>query len=215
MTKGKPAGLTPMNAKLHEQNNQTKVAPIVQVDGMAQRLRAARMKASLSISDLHKKTGISRTAIHGYESGKTKPGAKEIIQLSEVFGETPNWLLCGTEEPLKKRTGLSSLASMKEAPHVVLGLLMVLAPTVFAILNEDELASILTLIDSMIEGKNPKLHRYLTESMATIVGIVGDGSTEKMAAFSKLAQDPSALAEIQEKMAKIASELGLNQSIAE
>jgi transcriptional regulator with XRE-family HTH domain len=77
-------------------------------DGIGERIRSARearqwtqaiLANRTKINDLNKE-GISRTVLVGYESGKTKPGARELRLLSETLHVTPNWLLYGTEKPL-------------------------------------------------------------------------------------------------------------------
>lgn len=84
-------------------------------DGIGDRIRSSRegrqwtqavLANRTKINDPNKE-GISRTVLVGYESGKTKPGARELRLLSETLQATPNWLLYGIEKPL--RASLPSL----------------------------------------------------------------------------------------------------------
>jgi transcriptional regulator with XRE-family HTH domain len=72
-------------------------------DGIGERLRTVREKHGLSQTLFHQRTkdrdpegkGISRTVLIGYETGKFKPGARELRILCEAFSLTPEWLLLG------------------------------------------------------------------------------------------------------------------------
>lgn len=74
-------------------------------DGIAGRLRALRERYKLSQTQFHQRTkeadpegkGISRTVLIGYESGKFKPGARELRILCAAFNVGPGWLLLGSD----------------------------------------------------------------------------------------------------------------------
>lgn len=72
--------------------------------------------------------GISRTVLVGYETGKTKPGAREIRLLSDALNITPNWLLLGNS--VSTRALLPSLAFVNKgnelAKAIRIGLAMML-----------------------------------------------------------------------------------------
>lgn len=84
-------------------------------DGIGERVKTAREGRQWTQAILSTRTkladpngeGISRTVLVGYESGKYKPGARELRLLAEALHVTPNWLLYGTEKPL--RASLPSL----------------------------------------------------------------------------------------------------------
>ena len=73
-------------------------------DGIGGRIRAAREAKGYSqthLSDYTKEVdaarkGIHRTVLVGYESGQTRPGAREIRILCEALSVTPNWLIYGS-----------------------------------------------------------------------------------------------------------------------
>jgi len=62
---------------------------------IGERIRELRVNQRLAISDVVTKTGLSRGSISMIENGKNDPSAKAIIQLSELFGVTADWLLTG------------------------------------------------------------------------------------------------------------------------
>jgi transcriptional regulator with XRE-family HTH domain len=111
MTKGVPVGSTeemaPMSKeKTDDKSNAAPRRPVPE-DGIGQRIKEAREARDWTQSVVSVRTklidpneeGISRTVLVGYESGKTKPGAREIRLLAEVLRVTPNWLLYGAEKP--------------------------------------------------------------------------------------------------------------------
>jgi len=83
-------------------------------DGIAGRIRIVREQAGLSQTQFHQRTkehdpegkGISRTVLIGYESGKFKPGARELRVLCAAFKLSPAWLLLGEDGPPEDYEGL-------------------------------------------------------------------------------------------------------------
>jgi transcriptional regulator with XRE-family HTH domain len=74
-----------------------KASPVL--DEFASTLVQGRMSLGITQNELHKRTGLSREAIKGYESGRNKPGAKELKLLCEALQISPNQLLFGSEQP--------------------------------------------------------------------------------------------------------------------
>lgn len=57
--------------------------------------------------------GISRTTLVGYESGDSKPGARELRLLCETLTVTPNYVLFGSESPFEASyPGLEALRNV-------------------------------------------------------------------------------------------------------
>lgn len=75
----------------------------------AAEVTAARQRASMSVTDLHRATGISRNVIQGYEAGKFAPGAWELKRLCDVLRVTPNKLIYGTDKPFETNSRLRRL----------------------------------------------------------------------------------------------------------
>jgi transcriptional regulator with XRE-family HTH domain len=73
--------------------------------GIGDRIRAAREARGLSQTALAARTqmadatgkGVGRTVLFGYESGKFRPGAREIRLICQALSITPNWLILGDE----------------------------------------------------------------------------------------------------------------------
>ena len=59
----------------------------------SKRLKELRIEKGMSQMDLAKATGISQSAIAKWELDKTEPTASALIKLSEMFGETVQYLL--------------------------------------------------------------------------------------------------------------------------
>ncbi|WP_225719889.1 helix-turn-helix domain-containing protein [Leptospira interrogans] len=66
---------------------------------LLERLRLAREQAGLSQEQVSKLLKVSRPAITDIESGKRKVSTDELIQLSDVYDVSINWLL-GKDEKL-------------------------------------------------------------------------------------------------------------------
>jgi transcriptional regulator with XRE-family HTH domain len=175
-------------------------------DGLALRIRQARERKNLSLSDIHKSTGISRTSLHDYESGRTKPGARELLLLAEVLEATPNWLLCGTEEPFKKREGLASLIKLRNSPLMLMVSMLVL-PVVMQSLSEDELEALLTLISSMIEAKDKSTYRHISATVEVFAELIGTGSPAELSGWTERSKNPEFIAEMKKKIAARVEEM--------
>lgn len=74
---------------------------------LAQRLRAARQALNPSVTqrDVAKRLELSPSAINLWESGKTEPGAPELVELSRWYQVSTDWLL-GVEsgKPVHQQT---------------------------------------------------------------------------------------------------------------
>ena len=66
---------------------------------LASELINARMERGLSQAALAEQSGISRSAIKAYETGRNMPGSRELRALCTTLHTTPNKLLFGTEAP--------------------------------------------------------------------------------------------------------------------
>lgn len=75
---------------------------------LAQRLREAREYVGLSQEEVATALGVSRPAITHIEAGTRKVDALELDKLSQLYGQTVQYLLTG--ESLKSDTRLAFLA---------------------------------------------------------------------------------------------------------
>ncbi len=135
-------------------------------DSLAVELRQAREHKALTLSDLNRLTGISRTSLHGYESGRSKPGAKELLKLCQVLEVTPNRLLLGTDDLSVKAGGvLVALVRMaREQPTQALAFSAFFLPWVGVILSRlghEPLIALSTLIDEILKSRDLATYKHL------------------------------------------------------
>ncbi len=69
--------------------------------GFASALIKARTDKGMTQAQLSELSGVSRSAIKGYETGRNMPGARELRWLCRTLEISPNLLLFGTETPFK------------------------------------------------------------------------------------------------------------------
>ena len=62
-----------------------------------QRLYLLRKEKDYSMAELAKLIGCSSSLISDYENGKKEPGLTNILKLSQILGESTDYL-CGTTE---------------------------------------------------------------------------------------------------------------------
>ena len=60
------------------------------------RLAALIEEHSMSLADLGRKIGVSRSGVHSWTSGKTYPAVDKIHELCDIFNTSISWLLSGT-----------------------------------------------------------------------------------------------------------------------
>jgi transcriptional regulator with XRE-family HTH domain len=179
------------------ENIEPKAPPPKTADGIAIRIRIGRERKGLSLADLHRRSEISKTALHDYESGRTKPGAREIRILCEILEVTPNWVIFGTENPLEPRAGLRALIKSKDSPAWMM-MSMFLMPIIAAVLDEDQLEALLVLIASMVEARDKDAYAQVSALAEVFAEQFGTGSPAELAEMSKRAADPVFMANLQE-----------------
>ena len=116
---------------------------------VAAELVHARNRAALSVSELHRQTGISRSVIQAYERGAYKPGAGELTRLCKALHVSPNRILFGTEEPFKAKTALHDVLRLSDEE-----LRTPLLAVMLQMLTLDERNAVVTLIHSILEARH-------------------------------------------------------------
>src|ERR1051325_9148489 len=141
--------------------------PLKTLPAIAVELSRARSKAGLSHSELHRITGISRTVLIGYETGRTNPGEREIKKLCDALRVTPNQLLYGTEQPFQPDDALKRLGLNPETlgfAHLVI---------MYNMLAGDDKRAIVTLMYSILEARHGrKKMAQAAEMMKELEGFV-------------------------------------------
>jgi transcriptional regulator with XRE-family HTH domain len=86
--------------------------------GIASALIKARNALGMTQSELSEQSGISRSAIKGYETGRNMPGSRELRALCKTLRVSPNMLLFGTEQPF---AGVEPAADAHPGMRLLLG----------------------------------------------------------------------------------------------
>src|SRR4051812_31321179 len=73
-------------------------APAQDAMSIASELIRARDERGITQAHLAELSGVSRSAIKGYESGRNMPGARELKALCQALAVSPNRLLFGAED---------------------------------------------------------------------------------------------------------------------
>ena len=73
--------------------------------GVANALIRARAERGMTQVQLAEASGVSRSTIKGYETGRNMPGGREMRALCRVLRVSPNALLFGTETPFSGDAG--------------------------------------------------------------------------------------------------------------
>lgn len=63
------------------------------------RVKSLRLQKNMSQSDLADKLGIGRSNMGHIENGRVEPTKESIVQLSDIFGVTTDYLLGRTDTP--------------------------------------------------------------------------------------------------------------------
>ena len=76
----------------------------------ADRLRALRKKSGLTQDEFSKQTGIGRSAVGMYESGKREPNYTTLSKVARFYHVSTDYLLGRTDTPASRTTSSSSSA---------------------------------------------------------------------------------------------------------
>lgn len=178
---------------------QSTPVPIDGKDPIALEIKKAREEQGLSISELGRVTGISRTVLFGYEAGRTRPGAREIRLICSALRVSPNKLIFGTEQPFEERKGLASLIPLASSnPMAGAAMMMMIVPAIAALMGEEEKVALLTLVSGLIEARN----KDAATGLRAMVEVISEEARapEDMDKFAGMANDPEKVAAFQEKV---------------
>lgn len=168
-------------------------------DFIAVQLRRAREDANLSVIELARLTGLSKTVLHGYERGRTKPGAREIRVLSNALKVSPNWLVFGAEDFQPAKSTLTSLyRKIKARPGLGAVLATAYLPLILPWLDESELESLLVLAEALVRAK----HAETADKMLMVAEELATGLDEVILPSGELApgQMESVMKRVQERI---------------
>lgn len=157
--------------------------------GIGIRLKAAREAKGISQSDLHAKTGLSRTVLINYEAGRHKPGTRELRLLCDALEVSPNYLIYGTEETRHKSDSLADVVfSYGDAAffHFI-----TVIPMAVMTLGKDDIRAILNITESLLKAKDPAGYAEFMEMLKDIK--VSPKGAELMDVLSLVGGDTQAL----------------------
>lgn len=108
-------------------------------------IRKARERADMTVTDLHRETGISRTVLQGYEAGRFVPGALELKRICQVLKVTPNRIVFGDERPMEQKPLLEAFIGDVNRASGTAKLAIALQ-----VLSSAELSALLSLVESIV-----------------------------------------------------------------
>ena len=82
---------------------------------LAQRLRAAREAADLTLDAVGKAVGVTAQAVYRWEKGSSLPSSDRIARLARVLNVTPDYLLTGTDS-VRDTTAQSGAGGQRTVP---------------------------------------------------------------------------------------------------
>ncbi|WP_282156355.1 helix-turn-helix domain-containing protein [Cytobacillus gottheilii] len=96
---------------------------------IADRIHRLRKEKGISQEELAEKVGVSRQAVSKWESQQSTPDLDKVINLSEYFDVTTDYLLKGieTSEHEDKNFNMGQLLYIASTPFLVIGLLSAFA----------------------------------------------------------------------------------------
>lgn len=183
---------TPKTEPQTDQVNPATEAPDVDSSapesGIGDRIRAAREARGLSQTALAARTqmadstgkGVGRTVLFGYESGKFRPGAREIRLLCQALSVTPNWLILGDEaastqasmELVRKRDLIAAvrlaMAISILKPHERAGFQSLVLSLAGRQLGDMRLSSLLMMGSMVARHVMPELKEWFGEDMEEV-----------------------------------------------
>lgn len=170
-----------------------------EIDATALQLKRRREELGLSVVELHKTTGIARTALHDYEAGRYKPGLTEIRKLCDALKITPNRLVLGRDDVEKPPSAIEEmLGAGPEALKMMKVMRMVF------LLPEEERDALTTLVMGLVTSRYPRarVDKEL-ESVELLYGV-----TNAMAAVRNMKPGEEINQEfVEEKIREVAPDL--------
>lgn len=151
--------------------------------GIASSLIKARNELGLTQAQLSEFSGISRSAIKAYESGRNMPGSRELKALCRVLKVSPTVLLYGSEDAFVAQTG-ANLAPEEYDHTRVRWQLLALA----RMLPADEVAAVLKLVRAIAVARHgvDAVNGNLEAGAMVAFSLVGDQLPQTIASIAKL-----------------------------
>lgn len=111
----------------------------------------------MSQAQLAEDSGVSRSAIKGYETGRNMPGARELKLLCRVLQVSPNVLLFGTEAPFGEGAQIASMSPGLQAmlsDPVDAKVTRLRLAYLSQLLTSDEVASLMNIVRALAVARH-------------------------------------------------------------
>ena len=125
---------------------------------IGQQITHAMERLGITLTELHRRTGISRTVLLAYTRGTYAPGARELKLLCEHLAVTPNVLFFGTNEGPGAPFRLGDL-TVKAGTQTAAVLMF------WDKLTHTERKALLVLVDAIAAARDPAGHKELLDSL--------------------------------------------------
>lgn len=162
-------------------------APEEPSDGIASALIKARNEQGLTQAQLSDLSGVSRSAIKAYETGRNMPGSRELKALCRILKVSPTVLLYGSEDSFAAQ--IDGGTTEDEYDHTrarwqVLALARMLA--------SDEVAALIKLMRAIAVARHgvDKVARNLEAGAEVAFALVGDQLPDTIAEIASLGTAP-------------------------
>ena len=166
------------NTPNEEPDSSVKRDPANDQDSISFQLQAARTNAGISVADLSKETGISKTVLHGYERGRTKPGAREIRLLCSALKVSPNQLLFGSEDFKADASEFTSFFRKVRARPELAGLYFtMMMPAMAALLEEEEVINLFHIVSALIRARSPSTAELISAAAKASIEVLDSKTT--------------------------------------
>lgn len=120
---------------------------------IGEQITQAMGRLSITVTELHKRTGISRTVLLAYTRGTYAPGAREIKLLCDNLDITPSVLLYGSNQVDTTPFRIGDIPLSKSGMEVVAFLVLLNH------LTTAERKSLLTLVEGISAARDANRHR--------------------------------------------------------
>lgn len=122
---------------------------------IGEQITQAMERLNITVTELHKRTGISRTVLLAYTRGTYAPGARELKLLCDNLDITPSVLLYGSNQVATTPYRLGDIKLSDSGMDLIA--FMVLLST----MTKVERQSLLTLVESISVARDANRHRDL------------------------------------------------------
>ncbi|WP_421880803.1 helix-turn-helix transcriptional regulator [Methylibium sp.] len=163
---------------------------------IANELISARTERGISQAQLAELSGVSRSAIKAYETGRNMPGSRELRAICVALKTTPNRLLFGTEAPDFHEGPAGKIEALLRSDPEESAAQRARLAMLATLLTHDEYRSVLQLVQSLALARHGAERVEKAILNADLQAGIARQFLEQSAAAAKAGQpvDPEAFA---------------------